>query len=64
MSDETWYVDVIRQGSIKNVIKIRGHRACFHGTMLTNTVITVTFGEPFFVSTFRLAAVKVTAVNV
>ena len=42
---ETWYVDVIRQGDIKNVIKRGGHRACFHATMLTNTVIKVTFGD-------------------
>ena len=44
-SDETWYVDVTRQGDVKNVIKSGGHRACFHATMLTNTVITVTFGD-------------------
>ena len=30
---------------IKNVIKRGGHRACFHATMLTNTVIKVTFGD-------------------
>ena len=30
---------------IKNVIKRGGHRACFHTTMLTNTVIKVTFGD-------------------
>ena len=42
---ETWYVDVIRQGDIKNVIKRGGHRACFYSTMLTNTVIKVTFGD-------------------
>ena len=29
----------------KNVIKRGGHRACFHATMLTNTVIKVTFGD-------------------
>ena len=35
-----------RQGDIKNVILKRGgHRACFHATMLTNTVIKVTFGD-------------------
>ena len=39
------YVDVTRQGDIKNVIKRGGHRACFHATMLTNTVITVTCGD-------------------
>ena len=32
-------VDVTRQEDIKNVIKRGGHRACFHATMLTNTVI-------------------------
>ena len=37
---ETWYVVVTRQGDVKNVIKIEGHRACFHATMLTNAVIT------------------------
>ena len=42
---ETWYVDVTRQGDIKNVIKRGGHRACFHTTMLTNMVIKVTFGD-------------------
>ena len=42
--DETWYVDVARQGDIKNVIKRGGHLACFHATMLTNT-IKVTFGD-------------------
>ena len=31
------------QGDVKNVIKIGGHRACFRPTMLTNTVIRVTF---------------------
>ena len=30
---------------IRNVIKRGGHRACFHATMLTNTVIKVTFGD-------------------
>ena len=30
---------------IKNVIKRGGHRACFHATMLTSTVIKVTFGD-------------------
>ena len=39
------YVDVTRQGDIKKVIKRGGHRACFHATMLTNTVIKVTFGD-------------------
>ena len=34
-----WYAVVIGQGDIKNVVKRQGHRACFHGTMLTNTVI-------------------------
>ena len=34
-----------RQGDIKNVIKKGGHPACFHATMLTNTVIKVTFGD-------------------
>ena len=33
------------QGDVKNVIKLGGHRACFHATMLTNTVIKVTFGD-------------------
>ena len=37
--------DVTRQGDIKNVIKRGGHRACFHATMLTNTVIKVAFGD-------------------
>ena len=37
--------DVTRQGDIKNVIKRGGHRACFHATMLTNTVIKVTLGD-------------------
>ena len=37
-------VDVTRQGDVKNVIKRGGHLACFHATMLTNTVIKVTFG--------------------
>ena len=46
MSDETWYVDVTRQEDIKKRNKKRGHRACFHcATMLTNTVIKVTFGD-------------------
>ena len=40
-----WYVDVTRQGDIKNVIKRGGHRACFHATMLTNTVIKVALGD-------------------
>ena len=39
---KTWYVDVTRQGDIKNVIKRGGHRACFHATMLANKVIKVT----------------------
>ena len=39
------YVDVTRQGDIKNVIKRGGHSACFHATMLSNTLITVTFGD-------------------
>ena len=39
------YVDVTRQGDIKNVIKRGGHSACFHATMLTNTVIKVTSGD-------------------
>ena len=43
--DETWYADVTRQGDIKNEIKRGGHRACCHATMLTNTVIKVTFGD-------------------
>ena len=30
---------------LKNVIKRVGHRACSHATMLTNTVINVTFGD-------------------
>ena len=30
---------------VKNVIKRGDHRACFHSTMLTNTVIKVTFGD-------------------
>ena len=30
---------------MKNVIKRGGRRACFHATMLTNTVIKVTFGD-------------------
>ena len=30
---------------MKNVIKRGGHRACFDATMLTNTVIKVTFGD-------------------
>ena len=38
-------VDVTRQADIKNVIKRGGHRACFHATMLTITVIKVTFGD-------------------
>ena len=42
---KTWYVDVTRQGDIKNVIKRGSHRACFHATMLTNTVIKATFGD-------------------
>ena len=37
--------DVTRQGDIKNVIKRGDHRACFHATVLTNTVIKVTFGD-------------------
>ena len=45
ISDEAWYDDVTRQGDIKNVIKRGGHRACFDATMLTNTVIKVTFGD-------------------
>ena len=45
MSDETWYVDVTRQGDVKNVIKRGGHRACFLASVLTNTVIKVTFGD-------------------
>ena len=46
ISDETWYVDVTPQGDIKNVIKRGGHRACFHATMLTISVIKVmTFGD-------------------
>ena len=39
------YVVVTRQGDIKNATKRGGHRACFHTTMLTNTVIKVTFGD-------------------
>ena len=38
-------MDVTRQGDIKNVIKRGGHHACFHATMLTNTVIKVTLGD-------------------
>ena len=30
---------------LKNVIKRGGHPACFHATVLTNTVIKVTFGD-------------------
>ena len=41
------YVDVTRQGDIKNVIKSGGHRSCFHVTMLTNTVIKVPFGDQY-----------------
>ena len=33
------------KGDIENVIKRGGHRTCFHATMLTNTVIKVTFGD-------------------
>ena len=43
-TDGTWYVDVTRQGDIKNVIKRGGYRAWFYATMLENTVIKVTFG--------------------
>ena len=32
-------VVVTGQGDIKSVVKRWGHRACFHTTMLTNTVI-------------------------
>ena len=39
ISDETWYAVLTGQGDIKNVIKRGGHRACFHATMLTNTVV-------------------------
>ena len=34
----------MRQGNIENV-KRGGHRACFHATMLANTVIKVTLGD-------------------
>ena len=44
-SDENWHVVATRDGDIKNVIKRGGHRACFHATMLTNTVIKVTFAD-------------------
>ena len=30
---------------LKNAMKRGGHRACFHATMLTNSVIKVTFGD-------------------
>ena len=40
-----WYVDVTRQGDIKKAIKRRGYRACFHATLLTNTIIKVAFGD-------------------
>ena len=30
---------------LKTKLKRGGHRACFHATMLTNTVIKVTFGD-------------------
>ena len=33
------------KADIKNVIKRGGHHACFHATMLTGTVIKVTFGD-------------------
>ena len=29
----------------KNMIKRGGHHACFHATMLTNTVIKMAFGD-------------------
>ena len=45
ISNEIWYVDVTRQGDNINVIKRKGHRACFHARMLTNTAIKVTFGD-------------------
>ena len=44
-SNETWNAVVTRQGDIKNVIKRGGNRACLNATMLTNTVIKVTFGD-------------------
>jgi len=34
-----WFAVVTVQGDIKNIVKREGHRVCFHGTMLTNTVI-------------------------
>ena len=34
-----------RQGDVKNVIPRGGYRACFHETILTNTVIKVNFGD-------------------
>ena len=39
-SNFTWFLVTF---ALKNVIKRWGHRACFHATMLTNTVIEVTF---------------------
>ena len=35
-----------KENHIENVIKRGGHRACFQATMLTNTVIKVTFDLP------------------
>ena len=36
---------LLQAGDIKNVIKREGHSACFHATMLTDTVIKVIFGD-------------------
>ena len=42
-SDETWYVDVTRQGDIKDVITIGGSPCLFSPYSAANTVIKVTF---------------------
>ena len=36
---------MLQDKDIKNVIKRGGHRACFHATMLANTVTKVTFAN-------------------